>query len=119
MTRNLLHYITKFLYAYLVNTLSKEVTLSEILSALSDPTRLLILRELRERHERCEHMEDYLGVHVTDLTEAAGLSQPAVSKHLSVLRHAGLVRVQKRGQWSYYTRDEAALENAKRLVQEV
>ncbi len=97
--------------------LNKEVTLSEILSALSDPTRLLILRELKERHERCEHLEDYLGIHVTDLTEAAGLSQPAVSKHLSVLRSSGLVRVQKRGQWSYYTRDEEALDKAKNLIQ--
>ena len=102
-----------------MRTLSKEVTLSDVLSALSDPTRLLILRELRERHERCAHKEDYLGVHVTDLTEVAGISQPAVSKHLSVLRGAGLVRVQKRGQWSYYTRDEEALTHAKGLIQEV
>ena len=100
-----------------MDVLSKEVTLSEILSALSDPTRLLILRELKERHERCAHLEDYQGIHVTDLTEAAGLSQPAVSKHLSVLRGAGLVRVQKRGQWSYYTRDEEALGEAKDLIQ--
>ena len=102
-----------------MRTLSKEVTLGDVLSALSDPTRLLILRELRERHERCAYKEDYLGVHVTDLTEVAGISQPAVSKHLSVLRGAGLVRVQKRGQWSYYMRDEEALTHAKGLIQEV
>ena len=99
--------------------LNREITLSDILSALSDPTRLLILRELKRRHERCEHLEDYSGIHVTDLTEAAGLSQPAVSKHLGVLRGAGLVRVQKRGQWSYYTRDEEALDNAKDLIRQL
>ena len=97
--------------------ISHEVALHDALSALADPTRLRILRELRERHERCSDLDDYLGIHVSDLAEAAGVSQPAVSKHLKLLRSVGLVRAEKRGQRSYYTRDEAALGAVKRLVQ--
>ena len=64
-------------------------------------------------------LEDYLGIHVTDLTEAVGLSQPAVSKHLGVLRNAGLIEMRKRGQWSYYTRNEEALSATKQLIQDI
>ncbi len=39
-----------------------------------------------------------------------GISKPAVSQHLKVLRKAGLVRGEKRGYWTHYTVDRAALE---------
>ncbi|PLS84859.1 MAG: hypothetical protein CYG60_15665 [Actinobacteria bacterium] len=100
-------------YVYdMTNTvgISHEVALHDALSALADPTCLRILRELRERHEHCSHLDDYLGIHVSDLAEAVGVSQPAVSKHLKLLRSVGLVRAEKRGQRSYYTRDERAIE---------
>lgn len=42
---------------------------------------------------------------VGELTERLGLSQPQASKHLRVLRDAGLVRVEPRGQQRIYTID--------------
>ena len=111
--------ITNVVYDYaMVDAvgISHEVALHDALSALADPTRLRILRELRERHERCSDLDDYLGIHVSDLAEAVGVSQPAVSKHLKLLRSVGLVRAEKRGQRSYYTRDERAIDAVKRLV---
>jgi ArsR family transcriptional regulator len=38
-----------------------------------------------------------------------GLSQPTVSYHLKVLREAGLIRGERRGQWVYYQPDMRAL----------
>ena len=58
---------------------------------LSDPTRRRILELLRKR----EHM-------VGELVGATGLSQPGVSKHLRVLREAGLVSVRQDAQRRWY-----------------
>ena len=69
--------------------------------ALSDPTRLRIIDQLR-RHEE---------VSVGELTEALGTSQQNVSKHLSALRAEGFVSRRKRGTSSIYSiSDPAVLE---------
>jgi ArsR family transcriptional regulator len=39
---------------------------------------------------------------VCNLIEPLGLSQPTVSHHLKVLRDAGLVEREQRGNWAYY-----------------
>jgi DNA-binding transcriptional ArsR family regulator len=59
---------------------------------LGDPTR----RALFERLTRGEALT------VRALTERAGVSQPAVSKHLGVLRRAGLVEAEPRGRETHY-----------------
>ncbi len=58
-----------------------------ILKALADPTRRAIFEGL------CREGEQTVGA----LTAAAGVSQPAVSKHLGVLRAARLVRDRREG----------------------
>ena len=60
-------------------------------SALAEPHRREILELLREGERP-----------VGDLVERLGLSQPAVSKHLRVLRDAGLVEVRPDGQRRLY-----------------
>ena len=67
-------------------------TSGEVLTALADPTR----RGLFERLSR----EGELTVRV--LTDSSGVSQPAVSKHLRVLKHAGLVRARHIGRETHY-----------------
>ena len=62
-----------------------------ILKAMGHPTRLFILEELN-KEERC----------VNDLTEMIGSDVSTVSKHLSVLKNAGLVHDDKRGNSIYY-----------------
>jgi len=54
--------------------------IAEVLKAMADPTRLKILHSL-QGEERC----------VSDILEIVGGSQANVSKHLSVLKRAGLV----------------------------
>jgi DNA-binding transcriptional ArsR family regulator len=69
------------------------LTPNELFSTLADPTR----RALFERLSR----EGELTVRV--LTEHSGVSQPAVSKHLGVLKHAGLVRDRRDGRQTHYS----------------
>jgi DNA-binding transcriptional ArsR family regulator len=59
--------------------------------ALAEPTRRRILDLLCER----EHS-------VGDLVERLGLPQPGISRHLRVLREAGLVRVRQDAQRRWY-----------------
>ena len=45
----------------------------------------------------------------TAVAQAAGVSQPTVSGHLRMLRDAGLVRLEKRGNKAFHTLDEDAI----------
>jgi len=63
-----------------------------LLSALADPTRLEILRQLAGSAEVC----------ACDFTSCCDVSQPTVSHHLKVLRDAGVVTSERRGNWVYY-----------------
>ena len=96
-----------------------EVQLTDVLEALSDPVRLQLLKVLREGHEHCQDLPGYLGIHVSDLTKQMGLPQPTVSRHLARLRQVGLVRVQRRAQWMYYTRDEAVIASLKDQISQL
>ncbi len=62
-----------------------------VLKAMAHPTRLFIIEEL-EKEERC----------VCDLTEQIGADISTVSKHLSVLKQAGIVIDDKRGNQVFY-----------------
>jgi DNA-binding transcriptional ArsR family regulator len=64
---------------------------ARILKALAHPSRLFIVEEL-SRGERC----------VFELTEMVGSDMSTVSKHLSVLRSAGIIAHEKRGSQVYY-----------------
>jgi len=63
--------------------------------AISDETRQRILLLLEER-ERC----------VSELVEEFDLSQPTISRHLAVLKNAGLVKSRREGQNVYYSLNE-------------
>lgn len=65
---------------------------------LADPTRVRMLRALADA-ELC----------VTDLTQALGMDQPAVSHQLKYLRDQGLVSWNKMGRHVYYTLSDSHL----------
>ncbi|MBV8199513.1 MAG: winged helix-turn-helix transcriptional regulator [Acidobacteria bacterium] len=67
--------------------------------SLADPTRRAIFERL------CTEGDQTVGA----LTDRAGVSQPAVSKHLGVLEQAGLVRGQRAGRQTRYSARPAAL----------
>jgi len=62
-----------------------------ITKALADPNRVRILLVLR-RGELC----------VCQITELFGLAPSTVSKHLSILHHAGMIQSRKSERWVYY-----------------
>jgi ArsR family transcriptional regulator len=64
----------------------------QIFKALGDETRLRIMALLVSGEEYC----------VCDLMAALDLPQSTVSRHLSSLRHAGLVTDRRQGVWMYY-----------------
>jgi DNA-binding transcriptional ArsR family regulator len=65
---------------------------ARIMKALAHPTRLLIVDRLAGR-EYC----------VNELTDIAGCDVSTMSRHLGVLRNAGVVSDEKRGACIYYT----------------
>lgn len=62
-----------------------------VLKAVADKNRMRILKML-EKKNMC----------VCELAAVLGITQPSVSKHLSLLKNAGLVRDERNGQWIDY-----------------
>ena len=69
-----------------------------VLKTLADPTRRAIFERLARGGEQT----------VRVLTGHSGVSQPAVSKHLAVLRLAGLVRDRREGRQTHYSAEPKA-----------
>jgi ArsR family transcriptional regulator, arsenate/arsenite/antimonite-responsive transcriptional repressor len=65
---------------------------AKIIKAMAHPTRLFIIEELNKK-ERC----------VNELTDMIGADASTVSKHLSILKNAGLVADEKRGNSIFYS----------------
>ena len=63
-----------------------------ITKALSDGNRLRVIMALTEFEELC----------VCQITEILGHATATVSRHMSVLQNAGLVKSRKEGRWVYY-----------------
>jgi ArsR family transcriptional regulator len=77
------------------------------LKAVADPTRLKVLRLLKQKG-RCS-IGKPVGMCACDVEEHVKLSQPTISHHMSILKKAGLVHAEKNGLWMWYRRDEKAL----------
>lgn len=77
------------------------MSLSDVFQALGDPHRRHILRLLRDGDRSAGEVASSLPV-----------TKPSVSHHLAVLRHAGLVRDERRGQRIVYSLDTTVLQDA-------
>ena len=69
-----------------------DIPLNQFFQLLSDETRLRSLLLMRQEGELC----------VCELVHALGIIQPKISRHLAVLRDAGVVTDRRQGQWIYY-----------------
>jgi ArsR family transcriptional regulator len=89
------------------SSLSREVTHlhANFCSALADPKRILLLYALADNPHT-----------VNDLSTELGLSQPATSRHLKVLRERGLVNATRRGVNVEYSLSDARLIQALDLL---
>jgi ArsR family transcriptional regulator len=77
-----------------------KTSMQEAYRAIADPTRRRILKDLR-RGERT----------AGELAEHAGIGRTALSHHLTVLKLADLVRVERRGQFQVYTLNTTVLQD--------
>jgi ArsR family transcriptional regulator, arsenate/arsenite/antimonite-responsive transcriptional repressor len=81
----------------------------EAFRALADPVRLELLAHIAARGPIC----------VCHLEEALAYRQSRVSKHLAVLRRAGLVTSRREGSWAYYSVNREGLEIARDFLDQV
>ena len=80
-----------------------------LLKQASDPTRLVILAMLAENQE----------MHVGALRDQLNQSLPAISHHLALLRHGGLIQPRRVGQNNFYSlteRGEALADAVREMV---
>jgi ArsR family transcriptional regulator len=80
----------------------------ELFHALSDETRLEIVRRLRGG-ERC----------VCDLTDLLGAAQSRLSFHMKVLKDAGLVSDRREGRWIHYSLNRDVFSEVQELLGEM
>jgi DNA-binding transcriptional ArsR family regulator len=76
-----------------------------VFDAISDPTRRAILDRMRGGE-----------VGAGELAEAFPVSRPAISRHVRILRKAGLVKLRKEAQWRYYSLRPQALAEVDRWL---
>ncbi|OIO73432.1 MAG: hypothetical protein AUJ85_08065 [Elusimicrobia bacterium CG1_02_37_114] len=89
--------------------MSLRLNSSEIFKALSVESRIRIIELLKSKGS--------LGV--KNIAEVIGITPAAVSQHLKVLKHAGLVRSTRKGYWIPYSIDEEAMENCRIVVDDI
>jgi len=75
-------------------------TYSKYFKAFGDPTRLRILALLAPKE-----------LAVGEIVTRVGLSQPTVSRHLAILREAGVVVDRRDGQQVFYSLNKTSVEN--------
>jgi DNA-binding transcriptional ArsR family regulator len=85
-----------------------EAQLNEVFGALADPTRRRILQSLSRGGDQC----------VTSLARPHRMSLPAISKHLRVLEHAGLIRRRRDGRVHHLKLDAKPMQEAAQWIEE-
>ena len=79
--------------------------LNDTFKALADPTRRKILDLLKERD-----------MTAGEIAEQFDISKPSISNHLNILKHAGLVWDERRGQHVMYTLNTTVFQDAIRWM---
>jgi len=79
------------------------------ISALNDETRVLLLRFIDTNGECC----------VCDLQSSLDMIQSRLSRHLKILKDAGLLRVERKGTWAYYSIKTPLERYASETLQEI
>ncbi|MDJ0359827.1 metalloregulator ArsR/SmtB family transcription factor [Rhodococcus sp. H29-C3] len=90
-----------------------EDELALVFKALSNPTRVAILRWLKDPTDfppQLEHAEE-VGVCLKHIQARASVSQSTASQYMATLQAAGLVTSTRVGQWTHYKRSEEQIRN--------
>ena len=73
---------------------------NDVFKALADPTRREILDRLKEKDLTAGEIADYFSI-----------SKPSISHHLTILKTAGLITQEKKGQFIYYSLNTTVLQD--------
>ncbi len=101
--------IIKQLLNNLYKTDPMEMHAADIFKVLSVDTRVRIIEFLKARGT----------AGAKEISAELGITTAAVSQHLKILKHAGLVRSERQGYWIPYSIDAKAMENCRELLTEV
>ena len=97
-----------------MTTPARTFNAAEVFRALASPKRLQVLDWLRDpvSHFPPQRDGDLVddGVCVVFIADKLGVAQPTATAHLQALARAGLVTSKRIGQWTFYKRDEAAIQ---------
>lgn len=92
----------------------------EVAKALASPARVAVLDWLKDpgRHFTSRREGDLSedGVCASLLAEKAGIAPATTSRHLEILRRAGLIETTRTAGWNYHRRSPDGLERARRLL---
>lgn len=101
------------------------MNLVKIFKALSNQRRLDILKWLEEPQMHFPTQQQHLpeeerfkgGVCVGDIQKKTQLSQSTISHYLSMMEAVNLLESKRLGQWTYYRRNQAAIEDIFRFIE--
>jgi ArsR family transcriptional regulator len=93
----------------------KPDTAADIFKALADEHRLKMLDFIATRDPDCCRTGE--GICACDVQDFIGLAQPTVSQHLRILVNAGLLNVERRGKWHYYTLNDKGFASAQKVLE--
>ncbi len=82
--------------------------LEELFKALANINRLLLIRSLASG--------EIEKISVTEMAKIMGLTQPAASQHLKILKTARILHAKKEGNYIYYTFNKGALLKHKKKI---
>ena len=82
--------------------------MAEVFKAVGDVNRMKIIKILAENPEQ--------SLRVTDIGEGIGISQPAASQHLKILKGIGILTAKRIGNRTYYSIDSEQLQEYRRII---
>jgi ArsR family transcriptional regulator, arsenate/arsenite/antimonite-responsive transcriptional repressor len=87
--------------------------LAKICNALGNETRFQLIKAMKDRTigtccDKIQYFED--GISVADVVTSTGLAQSTVSQHLMVLEQVGIIKREKRSQWTVFFLNHTLLE---------
>ena len=86
---------------------------------LIDPAEIFKVLSVETRIKIIELLKANGALGVKDISEKLGITPPAVSQHLKILKQAGLVRSERQGYWIPYSINEEAMEGCREILNEV
>ena len=95
------------IHIYGLTDILRAMTPESMFNILSDPTRLRALMLIQSEGEVC----------VCELTHALQESQPKISRHLALMRDAGIVEARREGTWMHYRLGPSLPDWARQIVE--